>query len=73
MVGDPPPRLAAADLRGALHLQGQHAQPDMGLDAPRCPMEHRPHLKTGLLHPAEAGFDDPAAFVAERHIVGRQG
>jgi len=35
-------------------------------------MEHRADLEPGLFHPAEAGFDDPGAFVSERHIFGRK-
>src|SRR4051812_21914221 len=69
-MGDAHPRQAGADLDGALHLQGQHAQLDVRLDPPRCPMEHRPHLQPGLLHAPEAGLDDGAAFVGERHVLG---
>jgi len=36
-------------------------------------MEHRSNLKTGLFHPPKAGFDDPSAFVAQRHIFGGKG
>jgi hypothetical protein len=44
----------------------------MGLDPASRPMKHRPHLKPGLLHPSEAGFNDPSSFVAKRDILGRQ-
>src|SRR5208337_3149106 len=67
---DPRPRQGAADLGGALHLQGEDAQPDMRLDPPRRPMEHRADLEPGLLHSPEARFDDPGAFVSKRHVLG---
>ena len=69
-MGNLSPRHATGDLRGALHLQRQHAELDVSLDPPRRPMEHRSNLKPGLLHPAKARFDDPAPFVAKRHILG---
>ena len=59
---DARPGLRAADLGGPLHLQRQHAELDVRLDSARRLMEHRPHLEPGLLHAAEAGLDDPAAF-----------
>jgi hypothetical protein len=60
--------MLSADLGGTLYLQRQHAPLDVRLDPPRCSMKHRPHLKPGLFHAPEAGLDDGAAFVSQRHI-----
>lgn len=42
------------------------------LDPPRRPVEHRPHFMLALLHAAEAGLNDPSAFVSQGYVLGRQ-
>ena len=44
----------------------------MRLDAARRPVKDRPQFEAGLLQPAEAGFDDPGALVAECDVLGRE-
>lgn len=66
------PGLGAAELGGALHLQGKNTELDVRLDAARRPVKDRPQFEASLLQPAEAGFDDPGALVAECDVLGRE-
>ena len=56
-VPDLCPRRAAGMLGHPFDQQGQHADPDMGLDALRCPVKDGRQLDLGGLEQPEAALD----------------